>query len=172
MKIKVLFALITIATSFVVLTACSDDSNSSDTLISVPANTSALKGESFDFKTSSCKDYLAKWADGQGEEFIDFYINDDGSATVNLVTGMICSGFVSMVYETRNDTLFATQNYTRITKAFDPITNDSVVVGIDEFRSHCSCTVNLELKIPSEFIGTKYVDFEGDCRLINYRKNK
>ena len=171
MKRKVLFALAVMAASFEILAACSSDSGT-DPLVSVPANTSAIKGESFDFKTSSCKNSLAKWANGVGEESIDFYMNDDGSATVNMETSMICSGFVSMVYETRNDTLFASQNYTKITKALDSLTGDSVVIEISEFKSHCSCQVDLELKIPSVFVGTKYVDFDGDCRSIVYRKHR
>ena len=172
MKRKALFVLIATLASIEMFVACSSDSDTGDSLVSVPANTSAIKGESFDFKTSSCKNTLAKWADGVGEESVDFYMNDDGSATVNMETSMICSGFVSMVYETRNDTLFASQNYTKITKALDSLTGDSVVIEISEFKSHCSCQVDLELKIPSVFVGTKYVDFDGDCRSIVYRKHR
>ena len=184
MKTKILCALIAVATSFGLFVGCSDsDGNnvtgSDDSLVTVPSNTSSIKGESFDFKyTSSCgenpaKLNLAKWSDGSGEEFIDFYINDDGTATVNIRKGVSCDGgFVSMLYETRNDTLFAEQNYVRLIKEYDPITNDSIVVGTDEFMSHCSCLVGIELHIPAEFIGTKYVDFEGDCREIVYKKKK
>ena len=170
MKTKALLVLVVMIANFGLLAACSENSNDGDVLVSVPANTSALKGESFDFNASSCKKGLAKWADGIGEESIDFYINEDGSATVNVETGVICSGFVSMIYETRNDTLFATQNYTRIIKELDTLSNDSVIVGISNFKSHCSCLVNLELIIPSPLVGTKYVDFEGDCRSIVYKK--
>lgn len=172
MKRKALFVLIATLASIEMFVACSSDSDTGDSLVSVPANTSAIKGESFDFKASSCKEYLGKWSNGDGDEYIDFYMNDDGSATVNMEMSMICSGFVSMVYETRNDTLFATQNYTKITKALDSLTNDSVVVEISEFRSHCSCLADVELKIPSEFVGTKYVDFKGDCYSIVYKKRK
>lgn len=172
MKTKALLVLVVMIANFGLLAACSENSNDGDVLVSVPANTSALKGESFDFNASSCKKGLAKWADGLGEESIDFYMNDDGSATANLETSMICSGFASMIYEIRNDTLFATQNYTRLIKELDSLTMDSVVVGYEEFRSHCVCQIDLELKIPSEFVGTKFVDFEGDCRSIVYKKRK
>ena len=172
MKIKVLLALIAIVVSFELLAACSDDSSDEDVLISVPANTSAAKGESFDFKTSSCKNNLSKWADGVGEETVDFFINEDGSATVDMKSSMFCNGIYSMIYETRDDTLFATQNYARVVKKLDPATKDSVIVEYEEFRSHCVCQIDLELKIPSEFVGTKYVNFEGDCRSIVYKKRK
>ena len=171
MKRKVLLALIAVTASLGLLMACSDDASDEDSLVNVHPNTLTLKVESFDFKyLSECQHGLAKWADGIGEESIDFYINEDGSATVNVETGVICSGFVSMIYETRNDTLFATQNYTRIIKELDTLSNDSVIVGISNFKSHCSCLVNLELIIPSPLVGTKYVDFEGDCRSIVYKK--
>ena len=112
MKTKILCALIAVATSFGLFMGCSDsDGNnvtgSDDSLVTVPPNTAELKGESHDFKVSSCKSHLAKWFDGTGEESIDFYINEDGSATVNIESGMGCDGFYSMLYETKNDTLFA-----------------------------------------------------------------
>lgn len=87
-------------------------------------------------------------------------------------SSMFCNGIYSMIYETRDDTLFATQNYARVVKKLDPATKDSVIVEYEEFRSHCVCQIDLELKIPSEFVGTKYVDFEGDCRSIVYKKRK
>ena len=177
MKTKILCALIAVATSFVMLVGCSDsDGNnvtgSDDSLVTVPPNTAELKGESFDYKASACKEMLAKRYNGEGEEYIDFRIKDDGSAIVNIEMAMSCDGFVSMVYETRNDTLFATQNYTRVKKALDPLTGDSVVVGTEEYRTHCACLVDLELHIPAEFIGTKYAEFEGDYRTIVYKKKK
>ena len=150
MKTKILCALIAVATSFGLFVGCSDsDGNnvagSDDSLVTVPPNTAELKGESFDYKASACKEMLA---------------------------AMSCDGFVSMVYETRNDTLFATQNYTRVKKALDPLTGDSVIVGTEEYRTHCACLVDLELHIPAEFIGTKYAEFEGDYRTIVYKKKK
>ena len=177
MKTKIFCALIAVATSFVMLVGCSDsDGNnvtgSDDSLVTVPPNTAELKGESFDYKASACKEMLAKRYNGEGEEYIDFRIKDDGSAIVNIEMAMSCDGFVSMVYETRNDTLFATQNYTRVKKALDPLTGDSVVVGTEEYRTHCACLVDLELHIPAEFIGTKYAEFEGDYRTIVYKKKK
>ena len=115
---------------------------------------------------------LSKWADGVGEETVDFFINEDGFATVDMKSSMFCNGIYSMIYETRDDTLFATQNYARVVKKLDPATKDSVIVEYEEFRSHCVCQIDLELKIPSEFVGTKYVDFEGDRRSIVYKKRK
>ena len=177
MKTKILCALIAVATSFGLFMGCSDsDGNnvtgSDDSLVTVPSNTAELKGESHDFKVSSCKSHLTKWFDGTGEESIDFYINEDGSATVNIESGMGCDGFYSMLYETKNDTLFAKQNYSYEIKEFDPITGDSVVVEYGYHMAKCVCLVDLELHIPAEFIGTKYVDFEGDCREIVYKKKK
>ena len=178
MKTKILCALIAVATSFGLFVGCSDsDGNnnvtgSDDSLVTVPPNTAELKGESFDYKASACKEMLAKRYNGEGEEYIDFRIKDDGSAIVNIEMAISCDGFVSMVYETRNDTLFATQNYTRVKKALDPLTGDSVVVGTEEYRTHCACLVDLELHIPAEFIGTKYAEFEGDYRTIVYKKKK
>ena len=178
MKRKVLLFLISIAASFSLLAACSDNSDSSnavasdDSVINVPPNTSELKGLSHDFKTSSCKSHLAKWYDGHGEEYIDFYVNEDGSATVNMESSMGCDGFYSMMYETRNDTLFVEQNYSYEIKELNPVTGDSVVVEYGYHMSKCVCLIDLELRIPSKFIGTKYVDFEGDCREIIYKKNK
>jgi hypothetical protein len=170
MKRKVLLTFIAMTANLGLLMACSDDSSDGDSLVNVHSNTLHLKVESYDFKASSCKDHLAKWADGVGEEYIDFYINDDGSATVNLETGVSCDGFYSMIYETRNDTLFAVQNYTRFLKDLDSLSGDSIIVGLDYHMSHCSCLVDLELIIPSPLVGTKYVDFEGDCRSIVYKK--
>ena len=119
MKTKILCALIAVATSFGLFVGCSDNdgnnvTGSDDSLVTVPPNTAELKGESFDYKASACKEMLAKRYNGEGEEYIDFRIKDDGSAIVNIEMAMSCDGFVSMVYETRNDTLFATQNYTRV----------------------------------------------------------
>jgi hypothetical protein len=171
MKKMVQSALIAMIASLGMLAACSSESSDGESLVNVPENLSARKGESFDFKyLSSCKNNLAKWAEGIGEENIDFFINEDGSATVNMETGILCNGFVSMIYETRNDTLFAEQNYTYIRKEWDPVKEDSVIVEMGETRTHCSCLVDIELRIPPEFVGTKYVDFEGDFYTINYKK--
>ena len=103
MKTKILCALIAVATSFGLFVGCSDsDGNnvtgSDDSLVTVPPNTAELKGESFDYKASACKEMLAKRYNGEGEEYIDFRIKDDGSAIVNIEMAMSCDGFVSMVY--------------------------------------------------------------------------
>lgn len=171
----VLCALCAIVASAGLLVACSDDSSAEDSLMNVPANTSHLRAESFDFKKSSCKEQasqnsLAKSADASDDESIEFYINEDGSATVNLEMGILCSGLVSLIYETKNDTLFVTENYFQIYKELDTLSGDSVIVGFGEKRSHCSCRVDLELKISAPFVGTKYAYIDGACRTIVYKK--
>lgn len=169
-----LLALSAIAVSFGLLTACSDDSNADNSLVSVPSNTSAVKGKTTDYKESkSCSELggnlLAKAS--AEEKFIDFYMDDDGSATVVFEMTHNCI-INTILYETRNDTLLISSDYIIRIATVDSVTHDTTWIEDSSLEANCFCRSEFELTIPSKFVGTQYASFERENYTINYRKRE
>lgn len=170
-----LLALSAIVVSFGLLTACSEDSNADNTLVSVPSNTSAAKGETTDYKESkSCSELgsnlLAK-SSAEENKSIDFLMNEDGSATVVFEMNHNCI-INTILYETRNDTLFVSGDYILRIASVDSVTHDTTWIEDSSLEALCFCRSEFELTIPSKFIGTQYASFERENYTINYRKRK
>ena len=170
-----LLALSAIAVSFGLLTACSEDSNADNSLVSVPSNTSAVKGKTTDYKESkSCSELggnlLAK-SSAEENKSIDFLMNEDGSATV--VFEMNHNYIINTIlYETRNDTLFVSSDYILRIPVVDSVTHDTTWIEDNSLEAMCFCRSEFELTLPSNFIGTQYVSFERENYTINYRKRE
>ena len=169
-----LLALSAIAVSLGLFTACSEDSSTDNTLVSVPSNTTAAKGETTDYKeTKSCSELggnlLAKSA--TEEKSIDFYMNDDGSATVVFEMTHNCM-INTILYETRNDTLLVSSDYIIRFATVDSVTHDTTWIEDNSLEANCFCRSEFELTIPSKFIGTQYASFERENYTINYRRHE
>ncbi len=169
-----LLALSAIAVSLGLLTACSEDSNADNTLVSVPSNTTAAKGETTDYKeTKSCNELgsnqLAK--SSAEEKSIDFFMNEDGSATAVFEMTHNCM-INTILYETRNDTLLVSSDYIIRFATVDSVTHDTTWIEDNSLEANCFCRSEFELTIPSKFIGTQYASFERENYTINYRKRE
>ena len=129
MQKRVLLNLVAIAFSVCLLVACSSDSSADSNVIEVPAKGNVALESSFDFKVlKSCDDVkglsLAKSEDKSGmeneddfdyddferflndrftNENVDFYVNEDGSATVTKNLFVDCGGVNTIDYEIVND---------------------------------------------------------------------
>lgn len=170
-----LLTLSAIVVSFGLLTACSEDSNAGNTLVSVPSNTSAAKGETTDYKESkSCSELgsnlLAK-SSAEENKSIDFLMNEDGSATVVFEMNHNCI-INTILYETRNDTLLVSSDYIIRFATVDSVTHDTTWIEDNSLEANCFCRSEFELTIPSKFIGTQYASFERENYTINYRKRE
>ena len=170
-----LLALSAIAISFGLLTACSEDSNADNSLVSVPSNTTAAKDKTTDYKESkSCSglggNLLAK-SSAEENKSIDFLMNEDGSATVVFEMNHNCI-INTILYETRNDTLFVSSDYILRIPVVDSVTHDTTWIEDNSLEAMCFCRSEFELTLPSNFIGTQYVSFERENYTINYRKRE
>ena len=169
-----LLALSAIAISVGLFTACSEDSSADNTLVSVPSNATAAKGNTTDYKeTKSCSELggnlLAK--SSAEEKSIDFYMDDDGSATVVFEMTHNCM-INTILYETRNDTLLISSDYIIRIATVDSVTHDTTWIEDSSLEANCFCRSEFELTIPSKFVGTQYASFEREIYTINYRKRE
>lgn len=171
----VLLALSAIAISLGLFTACSENSSADNTLVSVPSNTTAAKDKTTDYKESkSCSgldgNLLAK-SSAEENKSIDFLMNEDGSATVVFEMNHNCI-INTILYETRNDTLFVSSDYILRIPVIDSVTHDTTWIEDNSLEAMCFCRSEFELTLPSNFIGTQYVSFERENYTINYRKRE
>ena len=169
-----LLALSAIAVSFGLLTACSEDSSADNTSVSVPANTVAAKGKTTDYKeTKSCNELgsnqLAK--SSAEEKSIDFFMNEDGFVTAVFEMSHNCI-INTILYETRDDTLFVSSDYILRIPMVDSVTHDTTWIEDSGLEANCFCRSEFELTIPEKFIGTQYASFERENYTINYRRRK
>lgn len=171
---RVLLVLFAIAVSSVLLAACSENASVDNTIVSIPSNVASEKGASADYKeTKSCGELggnlLAKAAAEENKETIDFYMNEDGSATVVVEMAHNCM-INTILYETRNDTLFVSTDYILHIMVVDSVTRDTSWIEDSSLEALCVCSSEFELTVPSKFIGSKYASFEQTNYTIAYRK--
>ena len=175
MQTKILFSLAAIAISFSLLVACSDDSGAGSTQ-STPektptANSTYAKLDSCSFVASagSCGGERGLMKTVSETDSVHVVMNKDGSAVLKDRFGSICpeSGVVSNIsLDKREDTLRVSVKYEK----FPPDTiikyneslgkNDTLIK--EKARRKCMCYANYEIDIPAEFVGAKYLTFNGD----------
>ena len=191
MQKKVLLLSAVVAFSGCLLVACSDDTSANSDIIDVPAKSNAELGYSFDFKiTKTCeevsKQSLAKssddgvaenvdayddYFDRSAHESVNFYVDEDGAASFTKVMPVQCGGIVNTVeYELRNDTLHVSFHEYFWENVYDPKLGDSVWTKTGFMEATCmACDAELEVKVPPQFVGAKYLD-DGLIYDIVYRK--
>ena len=174
MQTKILSVLVAIATSVCVFSACSEDSDAGSTPVNNSGKTPAenatyakLDSCSFVASEGSCSiDALMK-TDFLGDT-IHFVMNENGSAVLKERLESICpeTGEVSNIsLDKREDTLRVSIEY----EEFPPDTivkyneslgkNDTLIM--EKPRRKCMCYANYEIDIPAEFVGAKYLTFNG-----------
>ena len=173
------------------LVSCSNDTGSNSDIIEVPAKGNVALDYSFDFKvTKTCsevsKQTLAKAVDdGDAEnedadydffdrsahESVDFYVNEDGSATFTKIMSVQCGGIVNTAeYELQNDTLHVSFHEYFWENVYDPELGDSVWTKTGFMIASCgACHAELEVQVPPQYVGAKYLD-DGLVYDIVYRK--
>lgn len=103
-------------------------------------------------------------------ENVDFYLNEDGSATVVKEIPMDCGGVNTADYEIVNDTLFVSLHHYIWEKVYDPDLGDSVLVNAGWIQGTCrACHAEFKFTIPPQFVGAKYWD-DGLVYNIVYKK--
>lgn len=175
MKKTSLLVLCAIAVSFGIF-ACSDDSSTeasasgSGALVDGPASEKMIEkteraepviGLSTDFKIlKDCREYedlqsaAIEIMNDTTEKRVSFYMNEDGSATVTRTVGG-CK-INAIAYELRNDTLYMKTKYVD-NKADCSLSTDSTQLCIQDMQFKCFCLYMLEIRIPTEFVGAKYL---------------
>jgi hypothetical protein len=158
MQKKILFSLAAIAISFSLLVACSDDSGA-DSAQSAPektptANSTYAKLDSCSFVASegSCGGERGLMKTVSETDSVHVVMNKDGSAVLKDRFGSICAenGEVSKIsLDKREDTLWVHVEY----REFPPDVSGG---------SRCECFADYEIDIPTEFVGAKYMTFNGN----------
>lgn len=154
MKKTNLLALCILAVSFGFF-ACSDDSSTGSGTVNVPVVHNAAKKSSTDYTVRKpCnKDEDIEKAmfaiETDTTKTIPFLMNEDGSAIVTSVFSL-CK-INTIIYEIKNDTLYISGKY--IDETDCSVSKESLC---SEKVFKCVCLQELELNIPSEFVGAKY----------------
>ena len=169
MKKTNLLALCILAVSFGFF-ACSDDSSTGSGTVNVPVVHNAAKKSSTDYTVRKpCnKDEDIEKAmvaiETDTTKTVPFLMNEDGSATVTMVFG-VCK-INTIFYEIKNDTLYISGKY--IGEGDCSVSTDSICTTT-VFK--CVCLQELELNIPPEFVGAKYLYYSAKKTFdIDYSK--
>lgn len=169
MKKTNLLALCILAVSFGFF-ACSDDSSTGSGTVNVPVVHNAAMKSSTDYTVKKpCnkdedieKAMVAK--ENDSTKTIPFLMNEDGSATVTKVFG-VCH-INTIFYEIKNDTLYISGKY--IGQSDCSVSTDSICTSM---VYKCICLQELELNIPPEFVGAKYLYYSAKkTYVIDYIK--
>jgi hypothetical protein len=158
MQKKILFSLAAIAISFSLLAACSDDSGAGYTQSASEKTPTAnlayakLDSSSFVASEGACggDGHLMKTVSEVDSAHV--VMNKDGSGVLKDRFGSICAenGEVSKIsLDKREDTLWVRVEY----REFPPDIRGG---------SRCECYANYEIDIPAEFVGAKYLTFNGN----------
>ena len=170
MKKTNLLALCILAVSFVFF-ACSDDSSTGSGTVNVPVVHNAAMKSSTDYtvrKPCNKDEDVAKAMfaiETDTTKTIPFLMNEDGSATVTMVFSL-CK-INTIMYEIKNDTLYISGKY--MDEADCSVSKDSLCSTGTVFK--CICLQELDLNIPSEFVGAKYLYYSAKkTYVIDYIK--
>ena len=150
--------LVLTALAFIALSACSDDSGVENGLAgSAGANVESQKSCDYEVGKGSCGGgHLEKRAEW-GDESVDFVMDEDGSAVFWLNTFSVCDDYgrvTDVKLERQEDTLFV-QDYFE----YYPEHNQGVV-------RNCLCFADYRIKVPAEYMGGKYLKFNGVYTIV------
>lgn len=148
------FPFVVLALGLAFLTACSDDSDSANSRVNEPESSVVAKLDSTAFTASEgacgAENALMKTS-VLGNDSIHFVMNKDGSAVLKETMGSVCpnAGEISKIsLERQDDTLLVSIKIEYFSESRGPI-------------HHCMCESGYEIDIPTDFVGTKYVTFNG-----------
>ena len=150
--------LVLTALAFVALSACSDDSGVENGLAgSAGQNIESQKSCDYEVGTGSCGGgHLEKRAEW-GDESVDFVMGEDGSAVFWLNTISVCGeyGHVTDVkLERHDDTLLVHDVF-----EYYPDRDQGVM-------HNCLCFADYRIKVPAEYMGVKYLKFNGVYTIV------
>ena len=164
---KVLVPFVAIVVGLGLFAACSNDSDSANSQVSGPVNSTVAKVESISYVASegSCGGEGALMKTFPKDDSIHLYMNKDGSAVLKEKMGTICpeQGEVSKVsLEKLDDTLLVLIEFYEYPPRDTVIVyndslgkNDTLFVGRP--RRKCMCYSDYEIEVPAEFSGAKFV---------------
>ena len=160
---KVIVPFVAIVVGFGLFAACSNDSDSANSLVSGTDNSTVAKIESISYVASegSCGgsgDALKK--DAFVNDSVHLYMNKDGSAVLKEEMYTICwyDGKISNIsLEKLEDTLLVFIDYYKYPQDTLIVHGSSRhIVGHATFK--CGpCSADYEIDVPAEFVGSKFV---------------
>ena len=167
---KMLIPLVGVAMGFALFAACSNDSDSANSLVSGTDTSIVAKIESAAFTAenqSNCGMNTGLAKTEAKTDSVHLYMNKDGSAVLKEKMQSICSykGKISNIsLEKLNDTLQVSIDYYEYPPDTVVVYNDSLGKNDTLFFSRyptpkCGgiCSADYEINVPAEFVGSKFV---------------
>ena len=149
---KVLVPFVAIVVGFGLFAACSNDSDSANSQVSGPVNSTVAKVESASFTAenqSNCGMEVGLMKSESETDSVHLYMNKDGSAVLKEKMQSICryKGEISNIsLEKSGDTLLVSIDYYEYPPDTYPIPKCG---GI--------CSADYEINVPAEFVGARFV---------------
>ena len=163
---KVIVPFVAIVVGFGLFAACSNDSDSANSLVSGTDNSTVAKIESISYVASegSCNSEGALMKTVLKDDSIHLYMNKDGSAVLKEKMGTICPerGEITKIsIEKQEDTLLVFIKYYEYPPDTVIVYNDSLgkndTLLVGRPVHHCMCYSDYEIEVPAEFSGAKFV---------------
>lgn len=163
---KVIVPFVAIVVGFGLFAACSNDSDSANSLVSGTDNSTVAKIESISYVASegSCNSEGALMKTVLKDDSIHLYMNKDGSAVLKEKMGTICPerGEITKIsIEKQEDTLLVFIKYYEYPPDTVIVYNDSLgkndTLLVGRPVHHCMCYSDYEIKVPAEFTSAKFV---------------
>ena len=178
---KVLVPFVAIVVGFGLFAACSNDSDSANSQVSGPVNSTVAKVESISYVASegSCGgsgDALKK--DAFVNDSVHLYMNKDGSAVLKEKMQSICryKGETSNIsLEKSGDTLLVSIDYYEyppdtVVVYNDPLGKNDTLIMSRYPTPKCGgiCSADYEIDVPAEFVGSKFISVIRNGKALLY----
>ena len=178
---KVLVPFVAIVVGFGLFAACSNDSDSANSQVSGPVNSTVAKVESASFTAenqSNCGMEVGLMKSESETDSVHLYMNKDGSAVLKEKMQSICryKGETSNIsLEKSGDTLLVSIDYYEYPPDTVVVYNDSLGKNDTLFVSRyptpkCGgiCSADYEIDVPAEFVGSKFISVIRNGKAILY----
>ena len=172
---KMLIPLVGLAMGFALFAACSNDSDSANSLVSGSFDSTVAKVESASFalENGSCnpEGITLRKTEAKADS-AHLYVNEDGSAVFKERMRTICrwdGKITNISLDKQEDTLFVSIEYYEYPQDTLIYLSDSTVhvVGHGEFKCG-ACSVDYEIDIPAKFASAKYANINLNGRVLFY----
>lgn len=172
---KMLIPLVGLAMGFALFAACSNDSDSANSLVSGSFDSTVAKVESASFalENGSCnpEGITLRKTEAKADS-AHLYVNEDGSAVFKERMRTICrwdGKITNISLDKQEDTLFVSIEYYEYPQDTVIHLTDSTVhvVGHGEFKCG-ACSVDYEIDIPAKFASAKYANINLNGRVLFY----
>ncbi len=167
---KIFVPFVSLVMSIGFFAACSNDSDSANSQVSGPVNSTVAKVESASFTAenqSNCGMKVGLMKSESETDSVHLYMNKDGSAVMKEKMQSICphKGEVSNItLEKSKDTLHVSIEYYEYTPDTVVVYNESLEKNDTLIMSRyptpkCGgiCSADYEINVPAEFVGSKFV---------------